>query len=414
MDYRDALAYALDYLNRDDIRSVMVGYKYVGGKRTNVVSIQFGVAEKIAASQLDPDKLLPATIKGMTTDVVVCKPKPCTIPQSPWTILTGGLSIGPEYANNISGTLGLILEDLDTNELVGLTNYHVVACTGTPMVPYGYIVQPSINDGGTVVTDRIGSAIKHALNEWYDAATVSLSRQAVPQIYDTKQLLLWSRFPELGDNIEKVGRSTGTTTGIITGWGYVQVDFSDWGYSANDYYYVMAFADVDDGVVIAAGDSGSVLYCTDDDAALGLVMAEMNEEGLVGYACVLDYVLEDFNLALAQTVINSKEVSCGTSVGSKARAEIAMSFHNMGVGVLIAPKVTAIQDESAVYTTMAEYAIDQGYASEAAFLTAVGFATSLLYVNSLGYMTVASFLSAMSVPDLETVLALAGVTFTDV
>jgi phosphatidylethanolamine-binding protein (PEBP) family uncharacterized protein len=135
---------------------VGVGYsfKQTGGVYNGEICISFSVKEKKPLSELSEDEVLPSEIKinnnlTLKTDVIqvgevsvlqcsrttpitnpppLCEPFILTPPtnRSAFATLRGGISITSVNQSNSMGTLGMIVQDINTNALVGLTNNHVV------------------------------------------------------------------------------------------------------------------------------------------------------------------------------------------------------------------------------------------------------------------------------------------------
>ena len=134
---------------------VGVGYsfKQTGGVYNGEICISFSVKEKKPLSELSEDEVLPSEIKinndlTIKTDVIQvgevsvlqcsrttpitpnqpCEPFVLTAPtnRSAFATLKGGISITSVNQSGGVGTLGMIVQDVNTNALVGLTNNHVV------------------------------------------------------------------------------------------------------------------------------------------------------------------------------------------------------------------------------------------------------------------------------------------------
>jgi phosphatidylethanolamine-binding protein (PEBP) family uncharacterized protein len=130
------------------------GFKQTDGVYTDEICIVFSVKEKKPLSDLSEDEVLPSEIKinenkTVSTDVIqvgevyalqcsrttpitpvppICEPFILNPPtnRSAFATLKGGISITSVRKANSIGTLGMIVQDLNTNALVGLTNNHVV------------------------------------------------------------------------------------------------------------------------------------------------------------------------------------------------------------------------------------------------------------------------------------------------
>lgn len=144
-----------------NVRSVGMGFKYVGGVRTDRVSIVIGVEKKRPARLLKADEFLPAEIDGIRTDVRELKfrarhlglEKESRIAPLEYTQrkrpCPGGFSIGHEKIT--AGTLGGPI--IRQGELGVLSNAHVLANVNDGSLG-DYILQPGPYDGGQFEADR--------------------------------------------------------------------------------------------------------------------------------------------------------------------------------------------------------------------------------------------------------------------
>ena len=69
---------------------VDVGYRYVGGEKTDEIVIRVHVAEK---KDVSPDQKIPETINGVKTDVLQNRVAP--VSDDSYYSSTGGIGIGP-------------------------------------------------------------------------------------------------------------------------------------------------------------------------------------------------------------------------------------------------------------------------------------------------------------------------------
>ena len=142
------------YENTPSDIGVGYGFKQTNGSYTDEICIQFLVEEKKPLSGLTENEILPSEIivsENLTikTDVIqvgkievlqcstttpITNPPPLCEPfiqnaptnRSAFATLKGGISISSVNQGNAVGTLGMIVQDINTNALVGLTNNHVV------------------------------------------------------------------------------------------------------------------------------------------------------------------------------------------------------------------------------------------------------------------------------------------------
>jgi hypothetical protein len=133
---------------------VGVGYKKTAGKVTDDLSLVVFVREKVAAETLTANDLVPRQLDGIPTDVMrVGKVVAYKLPTSRWRPAPGGVSIG-HYAIT-AGTLGAVVRDAVTNEMLILSNNHVMA-NSNDALKGDSVLQPGPADGGKDPQDRIG------------------------------------------------------------------------------------------------------------------------------------------------------------------------------------------------------------------------------------------------------------------
>jgi len=129
-----------------------VGYKKVGGARTDELCVIVSVAKKALREELAPGDLVPQVLEGIKTDVqetgVIRALQDRT---DKWRPAPGGVSCG--HIDITAGTLGCLVSRGD--QIYILRNNHVLANSnqGQPGDP---ILQPGPHDGGTTV-DQIAT-----------------------------------------------------------------------------------------------------------------------------------------------------------------------------------------------------------------------------------------------------------------
>ncbi|MEJ0076940.1 MAG: hypothetical protein WDO17_16145 [Alphaproteobacteria bacterium] len=217
-------------LSQPGVTGVDVGYKYVGGERTDDLAIRVMVEKK--KTSVPNDQKIPPEIEGVSTDVIERKfflhaprnQKPVEeldlqADSGTYNPVKGGVSIGPVRAIAgvvWAGTLGLIVRDNKTSAPLLLSNFHVMAVDEDGKSGDA-IAQPSLVDGGRDPTSVVGSLQRVALTGTVDAAVASLqARNYSNEIADIG--------PTTGTNtaapgmaVRKRGRTTGLTYGIIDG-----------------------------------------------------------------------------------------------------------------------------------------------------------------------------------------------------
>lgn len=291
-------------LQMTNVVATGVGYKITQGQKTSTVSIVCSVSQKVAASQLSSQDMVPATLEGIPTDVVqtgIIRALPA--PTDRFRPAPGGASIG--HRDITAGTLGCVVEK--NGQKFILSNNHVLANSNQAQIG-DPILQPGPYDGGTYPDDHIAnledfvpielsgmptdceianglvgflngiakllgsstrmSAVKkQQLENLVDAA---IARPLNPEDV-TEEILQIGTIKgnvegELGMDIKKSGRTTGLTTGTIE-----QVDVT-----VNVQYSETQTAVFTDqllaGAMSQGGDSGSAVL-DENNQIVGLLFA---------------------------------------------------------------------------------------------------------------------------------------------
>ncbi|MFX4262881.1 hypothetical protein ACOBQJ_11825 [Pelotomaculum propionicicum] len=150
-------------LSFKNVVGVGVGYKYTGEESTGEPAFIVYVEKKLQPSEMSRGQIVPAKIDGLETDVVeigrvrmlgvrTTRERPCQ----------PGVSVA--HYKSTAGTLGAVVKDKATRQLMILSNNHVLANgssiqevrakTGDP------ILQPGPYDGGKL-EDRIGTLYRY-------------------------------------------------------------------------------------------------------------------------------------------------------------------------------------------------------------------------------------------------------------
>lgn len=150
--------YKLTLKKKANVHTVMVSYKIIDGKMTNIPSITCIVEEKLPEEKLRKRDLIPKKIGGFKTDVIqsprfkvrainkTTKIRPCPMGTS------GG------HYKITAGTNGELLIDRKTGKVCIGTNNHVAANSNDAKIGDPYF-QPGPYDGGKS-SDKIGSLLK--------------------------------------------------------------------------------------------------------------------------------------------------------------------------------------------------------------------------------------------------------------
>jgi hypothetical protein len=230
-------------LKKAGVTGVDIGYKYVDGKKTDVLSIRVYVKEKRDAKDVSKKEMIPKTIKGIKTDVIerefVLHPLMVRVADlairadtGTYDPLVGGISIGPCRSVYIPqadvactgspgpgwyvfvGTLGAIVTDNDSGDEMLLSNFHVM-CVDDGWSVGDEMAQPSRVDGGNCPADVVGELQRASLGGQVDCAVASHTARdfscEIEEIGDVAGVATASE----GMAVRKRGRTTGLTYGIV-------------------------------------------------------------------------------------------------------------------------------------------------------------------------------------------------------
>lgn len=295
--------YLADLMGRRNVVACGIGYKVREGVRTDELSLVVSVTHKVHPSALTPKDLIPAQLDGVLTDVVELGVlRAFQGPRDRWRpVVPPGVSVGHYHIS--AGTFGCLVRR--GSDLFILSNNHVLADInkGHPGDP---ILQPSPADGGTAddaiavlaefvpldfgTTEpecRLANVLAAGLNTL--AALVG-SRHRLEPVQQTPGMnrvdaalarplrpdqvrpdILGIGIPvgvgeaTLGMAVQKSGRTTGYTTGIITQIdATVRIDY--YGPSALFEHQLIA------SPMSQPGDSGSAVL-DEDRRVVGLLFA---------------------------------------------------------------------------------------------------------------------------------------------
>ena len=291
-----------------------VGFKVKKGKRLNTLALRVYVTQKVPKSRLEPADRLPANIEGLPVDVIVREPvfrlfdpyHPSPENAARYVVLRGGISLGVEGR---TGTLGGSTFENGSLLDVMLTNWHV-ACEEVNCSA-GTGVQPGVFDGAG--SERpVGRVLRSVLDEKVDCAVLGLNGVAFLErtVHGVGPLGV-PVAAELGMAVQKVGRTTGVTTGTITDIDAdVDVEVASGGGGSTFHHEGQIEFEGDDGM-IQRGDSGSLLLEMNGNV-VGLCYAGA-EDGDKGDACHIQDVLNalDINLKSGMT---QQELIAATAV----------------------------------------------------------------------------------------------------
>ena len=303
------------YLEQPGVTAVDVGYKYVGGERTDEVAIRVHVAKK--SDRVPKAQRVPTEIDGVVTDVLErtyelqvaseqLTATPLAIDSGHYSPLVGGISIGPSRAVGgfiFAGTLGAIVTDNGTGARGALTNFHV-ACVDTGWHVGDRQVQPSRIEGGSVPSDEFGQILRATLSSHVDGAVVQLDsgRTSQGSVVDIGPIK-GSAAAILGAAVRKRGRTTGLTHGTVDGLSAsVTLDYGDGIGTRTLTNQITIATDTSQNPLFSDhGDSGSVVV-DGSGHVVGLLFAG---GGTTTFANPIASALSELNVALVVDPVKS-------------------------------------------------------------------------------------------------------------
>jgi hypothetical protein len=317
-----------------EVTSVGLGYKYVGGIRTNRLAIVIGVAKKRSALELKTTEFLPGEVDGILTDVrqfnfrarilgdipisyrgltpleFTEKRRPCP----------AGFSVG--HKDITAGTFGVPI--VRNGKLGALSNAHVLANSNDGAIGDD-IYQPGPHDGGTIVDRWARLDATVAINPgggqgctlggipwppWGKKKARERLEQPDPNRVDCAfaealkpeyiEKLIYRVGPvrgfinpQLGWHVRKVGRTSEVTHALVD---QLQVSsVVDYGSFYANFTNQALFSGLNgaNGAFSAPGDSGSGIVTEDNDVCALLFAGGQDETGRdVTLGNVIEDVLE--------------------------------------------------------------------------------------------------------------------------
>lgn len=273
-----------DFLQKKNVVGVGIGQKWTNGINTKEDAILVFVDNKKRKNELSSDGLIPTSVNGVKTDVV--GRSGCFKAQGIYTNkirpVTPGYSVGHPIIT--AGTIGGIFRDFN-DEIVALSNSHVLANCGRYVNRGDKIYQPGVYDGGGS-NDSVGKLKYHrglavgsrgvAWNNadrhhiygynFEDSAVMSIDVDVdhkipvVGFIKDFREDTL-----TVGETLQKSGRTTGYTTASVIATGVTaNVDYG---------FATLRFRDqIATNAMSSGGDSGSVTLDANNNV-VGLLFA---------------------------------------------------------------------------------------------------------------------------------------------
>jgi hypothetical protein len=269
-------------LARQNVTGIAVGHKIKDEKETGDVCLTVFVESKVEKAYLNDSELIPAKIGKYKTDVVesgiLFAGSEITL-RNKIRPAKGGYSVG--HYRVTAGTIGACVKDAVpavgvTGKYYILSNNHVLANVNDAFIN-DPILQPGSFDGGTNPADII-ARLSRFVPIHFNPLIANQVDCAIAEgnFDDLDREIFWTGYvngtnplPTVGMQVQKCGRTTGHTTGTITGLNAtVNVNYGG-GRVARFVNQIIT------SNMSAGGDSGS-LICDMNNKAVGLLFAGSN------------------------------------------------------------------------------------------------------------------------------------------
>jgi len=275
-----------DFLNKKNVVGVGLGQKWTRGENTGEDAILVFVSQKQDKRTLSSKDVIPDSVDGIKTDVV----------GRSGLFKSQGINTGrarparPAYSVGhpiiTAGTIGSFFKDFN-DEVVALSNSHVLANSGRNIKRGDNIYQPGVSDGGSI-SDTIGKLKYHrglAVSPWArawnnadrhhvygynfeDSAVMSID-DGIDYNHEIPGIGFIKDFREevltVGEYLQKSGRTTGyTKERVIATSMTANVDYG---------FAILQFRDqIATNSMSSGGDSGSATLDMDNNV-VGLLFA---------------------------------------------------------------------------------------------------------------------------------------------
>jgi len=360
-DLRDAVS-QLDrvrkqWLRRDGVTAVDVGYKLTGGELTDQLAARVHVKSKKPLAAVALHEHFPSNLGRFATDVIEAEYTPGSLEESaPLAAghvgrtssvdpLIGGISVG--HFRVTGGTLGAIVWDRRDGEVCILGSWHVL-CVDSSCKTGDPIYQPARVDGGST-KDQVAELKRWHISHECDAA---LARLRTERGYSRDILDLCPvsgiEDPGLGTEVRKSGRGSGVTSGIIDGVSMsVVLDYPPRRTLHHQFHLCsLPFLASDAAGLAVASDSGSVWLISGTSKAVGLLIAsERGPSGMASFAVAspIGVVIDALDFSFGPVFKPSQRIPPFRGENGKPSAPPAQPLHpeKLTVAQIIGPMTPA-------------------------------------------------------------------------
>jgi hypothetical protein len=366
-----------EILVKPNVVGVGIGYKTIGNRRTDELSIIALVRQKVPPESLPPGALIPQEVNGARVDVLqVGQLRAFQAPTDRWRPAPGGVSIG--HYQITAGTLGCVVRDRRTGSRLILSNNHVLANSNSAS-PGDAILQPGAYDGGNPNNDTIAhlerfvpiqfslepgscsiaksfadiaNLLARLIGSSHRLDVLKIHQQAINQVDAAV-----ARPVEDGvvsDEILEIGTLTGTapaTLGMAVRksgrtTGFTRGEISVIAATVNVTYGAGRVATFDNQLVAGpmsqGGDSGSLVAAGDSPRAVGLLFAGSDQSTIFSPIQLVLDALEVNITATQQNTSNEPDRQAASLRAQEVRRtyeqELLSKPNVVGVGVGVTEK----------------------------------------------------------------------------
>jgi hypothetical protein len=288
-------------LGKNNVVATGIGFKVVNGRRTNQLAVICSVTKKVPRAKLRVADLVPEVLAGVPTDVIETGPIRALARAKAvdatrleaYCGAPGGVSLAHESVS--AGTLGcLVLRSANGVPFI-LSNNHVLANSNRAQRGDA-ILQPGPADGGEAesIIARLESFVRIYFHTRQQArlnrVDAAIARPLAPRLVRPEILevgpVAGVAAGELGQAIQKSGRTTGLTRGQIT-----QIEVTadvEYGGGQVARFTDQLLSDIPSG----PGDSGSAVL-DEQRRVVGLLFAGSDTVTLINR---IEYVLAALRL----------------------------------------------------------------------------------------------------------------------
>ncbi|KEI00908.1 trypsin-like peptidase domain-containing protein [Clostridium botulinum] len=204
------------FFSKANVIGVGLGYKIRKECCVLQKCITVFVTNKLPSNEIPEQELIPATYRGIPTDVVESGITSTCSLRNKVRPVSGGYSIGIDGLQG--GTLGCLVSQ-DGIEY-GLTCNHVISANDSKLLGKP-VVQPATQYGGKVPNDTIGIVYRFVKvntsrdNNLVDAAIIKTNKALTSSVITFIGNIKGVNYPQIGEKVKMVGSNSGLKEGTV-------------------------------------------------------------------------------------------------------------------------------------------------------------------------------------------------------